>query len=128
MLYDAMYVAGILGKLKCVQVYSCGYYAKRDVRICHDGRGGGAGRVSWPPENPQNMHNDNRTIPVLYNNHTIPFLYKQCYAYSSVPAIPHSDHTLYPTPLLFPRHVYHDDIVVWDGESVGEQNKLGLII
>ena len=81
------------------------------------------------------MHNDNLTIPFPYNNHTIPFPYdnrtipfphKQCYAYDSVPAMLHSNHSLYLIPLIFPRHVYHDDVVVWDGESVGKQNKLGL--
>ena len=75
-------------------------------------------------------HSHITTIPYHsqfpYSNHTIPFPHKQCYAYDSVPALPHSDHTLYLVPLIFPRHVYHNDVVVWDGESVGKQNKLGL--
>ena len=109
--------------------------------------------MCWPPEDPQNMHNDNRAIPSSYNNctipfpypnHTIPFPYHQPYHTNPIPQLyhtilmpsiqqctrhaplPHSDHTLYLIPLIFPRHVYHDDVVVWDGESVGKQNTLGL--
>ena len=61
-------------------------------------------------------HSHITTIPYHsqfpYSNHTIPFPHKQCYAYDSVPALPHSDHTLYLIPLIFPCHVYHDDTLM----------------
>ena len=79
---------------------------------------------SHTPTIPYLSHITNCTIPTPYHNRTIPF---SCNQYDSVPAMPHSDHTLYLISLIFPRHVYHDDFVVWDGESVGKQNKLGLM-